>query len=348
MDALQGLDQADFTFADLLLVIVREVMAQLERWGVKELPEAETELVRQWFSDVLVSETQSRQILGEIGATAEAGHGIPFLAKLTAKVTAALKSSSDYRKEIRQRALRDIDDLVRRTNQLLDAAHIALKPVGPEERGLVVIFDNLEKLPDRRQVADAVLRRAEHITALRTHLILFFDTSDQYAPVADQPTEVFATHIVPMLPLRTKDQPLTAVSSSMGDATERLLDARMDLDRLMHDKRRFVEDVARLSGGRLRDIFHLTRKAVEFAVGPRLSSTDLEKGALKLAGERNVLARTEQWSRLREIHSGKQVARDEGDGFLLQHSLVLNYNGAPWWDVHPLVAQDSRFAGGVA
>ena len=51
----------------------------------------------------------------------------------------------------------------------------------------------------------------------------------------------------------------------------------------------------------------------------------------------------DQWSRLAEIHRDKQVANDPGDGYLILHSLVLNYDSVPWWDVHPLARVDRRF-----
>ena len=55
------------------------------------------------------------------------------------------------------------------------------------------------------------------------------------------------------------------------------------------------------------------------------------------------MVKSRQWRRLAEIHRDKQVANDEDDAHLLLHLLVLNYDGEPWWDVHPLVRLDERF-----
>jgi hypothetical protein len=66
--------------------------------------------------------------------------------------------------------------------------------------------------------------------------------------------------------------------------------------------------------------------------------------ARRLSGERVTAIRPTQWERLARIHREKQVSNDpENDGELLLHSNVLNYDGEPWWDVHPLVRMDQRF-----
>ncbi len=98
-----------------------------------------------------------------------------------------------------------------------------------------------------------------------------------------------------------------------------------------------------LSGGRLRDIFALARLGCELADPDKVTPAHLQSAALKLRGERVIAGRPGHWPRLAEIHRDKQVANDENDAFLLLHSLVLNYDGDPWWDVHPLVRLDERF-----
>src|SRR5690606_1564938 len=101
------------------------------------------------------------------------------LAKFAAKVTAALKSNTSYRKVIRSHAERDLHDLVSRINMLLDGVHAAL---GPRRQQLCVVFDNLEKFYRRDLIDQAVLRRADEFRLLHCHLLLFFSPADQYAP----------------------------------------------------------------------------------------------------------------------------------------------------------------------
>ncbi len=139
-----------------------------------DIPKAQSDLVELWFAEELLTETHRKEIVGTVLTEAKAEGGIPFLAKLTAKVTGVLKSDNEYRKEIRRQAERDPADLVRRANALLDAAATAISLASGEKRRIAVVLDNLEKLNDR-QVDAAVLRRADELRQLRCHLVLFFD-----------------------------------------------------------------------------------------------------------------------------------------------------------------------------
>ncbi len=338
VDATATLDRADFRFAEVLLVIVEAVVNGLEAADTR-IPDHEAELVRSWFSEELLSATHRKQILGSVETEAAAGGGIPLIAKLAAKITAQLKSDNEYRLEIRRRAERDPEDLIRRVNMLLDAATKALKT--PR---LVVVLDNLEKIEDREMVDRAVLRRADELSRLRCHLVLFLAPADQYAPVTIQASQAFDVVYLPVLPIREKgDGPDHLDPKALG-AVRDLLERRADLAKVFDDSDAAVQQIARCSGGRIRDIFHLARHACELADPDRVSIQHLRIAAQRLRGERVTAIRPGQWARLAQIHREKQVANDPAnDGHLLLHSHVLSYDGEPWWDVHPLVRLDDRF-----
>lgn len=267
----------------------------------------------------------------------------PGSPKLSAKITAALKSDNEYRREIRQRAERDPVDLVRRANQLLDAASQALSLKHEERRKLVVVVDNLEKLADRRQVDAAVLCRADGFRELRCHLVLFFAPEDQYAPVTVQAGQAFDLVTLPMLPVRGREDAWEHAAPPALEAIRDLLARRVELDRVFSDVDAVVLAVAKWSGGRLRDVLHLTRLACELSDPDLVTPDTIDLAARKLSAERVTAVKPDQWPRLAEIAQDRQVANDPNDGFLLQHSLVLNYDGEPWWDIHPIVRLDRRF-----
>ncbi len=342
VDAIAAFDQGDLSFSDVILVIARAVIDGLGEAGV-DIPAREFEMLKMWFAEELLTESHRQQILASVETEAGAGGSIPWLVKLTAKITAALKSDNEYRREIRQRAERDPVDLVRRANQLLDAAAHALSSRHEERRRLVVVLDNLEKLADRRQVDAAVLRRADGLRELRCHLLLFFAPEDQYAPVTVQADQAFDLITLPMLPVRGRDDGWERVAAPVLDAVRELLARRMDLARVLTEPDAVLLALAKWSGGRLRDIFHLTRLACELSDPDPVTPELMDLAARRLSGERVTAAKPDQWARLAEIARDKQVANDPTDGFLLQHSLVLNYDGEPWWDVHPFVRLDRRF-----
>jgi hypothetical protein len=104
-----------------------------------------------------------------------------------------------------------------------------------------------------------------------------------------------------------------------------------------------ITEISRKSGGRLRDILALTRRACENAFSGKVSLQDVQYASESLTSERVTAVKPLQWSRLAEIHRDKQIANDSDDAHLLLHSLVLNYNGKQWFDIHPLVSLDKRF-----
>jgi hypothetical protein len=346
IDALAALDETDFTFSDVMLTITNGVVNALKEAKIV-IPNEQLNLVTNWFQEELLTETHAKQINASIDTEARASGGIPFLANLMAKVTATLKSDNEYRTEIRKRTDPDPDDLVRRVNVLLDAANQALTQHHKRETTVVVVFDNLEKIVDRKQVENAILRRADKLRQLRCHVLLFLDPADQYAPIAQQAEEAFDAVYVPMLHVRNKADPFETVSPAALKAIHDLLDRRVDLKKVFADVDNSVLEIARMSGGRLRDILALARRACENVFSGQVKLEDIKYAARSLCSTRATAVKqhekTDQWQRLAEIHRDKKPNNNPDDLYLMLHSLVLNYNGEQWWDVHPLVTLDERF-----
>jgi hypothetical protein len=133
------------------------------------------------------------------------------------------------------------------------------------------------------------------------------------------------------------------VSDRAIDAVRDLLDRRVNLERVFQPSRECLREITRLSGGRLRDVLHLARLTCELSDPDPVTPPHVKTAARKLKGERLTLVTPDLWPRLAEIHRDKQVANTPADAQLLLHSLVLDYDGDPWWDVHPLVQLDRRF-----
>ncbi len=341
VDAQAAFDTGAFTYSDFLLIVVNAVVNTLAEQQL-DVPSAEAQLVHDWFAEELLVEEHRTQVVGEMKAELKGKLGIPLLAKLTGKIAGLLKSDNEYRKEVRKRADRDPADLLRRTNFLLDAAGAALKATGAS-RKLVVIIDNLEKIPDRGLVDTAILRRAAEICQLRAHLLLFFNPADHYAPISVQAGDAYPILTVPVMPVRNANEGPAVIHDSAAKAVRAMVDKRVDAEAIFEDPENAVQLVTRYSGGRLRDVLHLLRYACELADDGKATTDDVNRSIARLSAERSAMAHPEDWPRLAEVRRDKKVANRKDDGYLLLHSLVLNYDGVPWWDVHPLVAEDTRF-----
>lgn len=336
VDVVAALDRTDLTFADALMAMVNAVAAELAAASAK-VPEAELALFKLYFAEELLTEEHVKELSGSIETSAEAGGGVPYFAKLLGKVTALVKSDSEYRREIRRKIERSPQDMIRRANLFLDAAATALGRV------LIVVFDNLEKVSDRSLVESAFLARADDLRSLRTTIVLFLHPADEFAPHRIRASDACDVVSLPMLPLRLQEQGYGAVNPNVQNAITDLLGLRLDLAALTEDPTACVRQVCLHSGGRLRDVLEIMRAACERAGARRITVELIDKCARKLAGERAAMLRPGDHERLIEVSASKQVPNDEAHAYLLLHSMVLQYNGVPWWDIHPLLLLIERF-----
>lgn len=238
---------------------MQSVVQELERRGL-DIPETRYRLVRDWFAESLVSEEHRKEILASLEAEVEAGERVPSLAKLIAKFTGTLKTDNAYRTEIRRRAERDPAELLHRANVVLDAAHEALSTAAEEKHRFVVVFDNLEKIDDRRQVEAAVLRRADELRQLRGHLVLFFSSFDQFAPGHVQASQVLDVVLMPMLPVRLRSDPYDTVQPEAVLALRALLGRRVDVDHVFRGAGECIREATIYSGGRFLDFLAVLRR----------------------------------------------------------------------------------------
>lgn len=339
VDAMTSFDQSDFGLADVILVVARAVIAELDTQGHALDPNV-VEATYLWFADELVSEQSRKQIESSIGAEATASIGFESLAKFSAKLASAIKTNNEYRVEIRHRALRDVDELIRRVNRLLDGAHAAL---AARKQQLCVVFDNLEKIVDRELVTKAVLVPAQELRELRCHLVLFLHPADDYAPTQIAASQCYRTLQIPALPVRFKGDGIAVVRPEARKAIQRLLDARLVPEQVFSDADAALTRLARESGGNIRDLFRLVLRAAELAEPAPITDEHITSACAWLGGQRTPLMSLADWRRAVQIDATKRVQNSTEDAHLLLHSCVLFYDGLPWWDVHPLVRNDPEF-----
>jgi hypothetical protein len=336
IDALQAFDQSEFTFSDVMLVAAEAIIRHLAELGL-ELGRTELEAVRQWFAEELVVEAHRTELLGGIEGIVTGEVSVPLVAKIAAKITAALKSQHDYRTEIRRRAGRDLGELVRRVNLLLDAVHVAVAP-----RKLCVVFDNLEKTA-LELVDAALLQRAEEFRRLRCNTLSFFNPASEYSPVRMRVSKVFTCVSVPALPVRLPGDAPDVVRAEAVDAITWMLGLRAVLDAVFEDVPACMRALTHWSGGHLRDLLHIARRAVENVEPAKVGVADIEHAGRWLGTNLASPLRPEDLPRAVELHRTHWVLDTEQDRRMLKNSCVLQYDGTQWWDVHPAIRAHELF-----
>lgn len=338
IDTLQVLDVGDFVFSDLILVLAESIIRQLLDSGL-DVASEQLEAVRHWFAEEILIDTHRDQILGSLDVSAEAGVSLPFVAAFAARLSAALKSDNEYRREIRRRTERNPADLVRRVNLLLDAVHQALAPRGAK---LCVVFDDLEKT-DAKLVDRAVLERAKEFRQLRTNTLLFFNPTNEYSPHTTRVSHAFECINVPVLPVRFPGDPPERVRPEAVTALERLLSQRLLLDGVFEDPPACIHALAYWSGGHVRDVLAIARAAAENVEPAKVRVDEIEKAGRSLGRRLISSLRPEDFARAVEIHRTNKILDTDQDRRMLKNSCVLAYDGTEWWDVHPGVRADELF-----
>ncbi len=344
IDAQTELDPSDLDFADILFTLSRSVLVELGEEGI-DVPEDAAKLLEQYFADEAYIETSAHRTKAELESSAEAWSGVPFVGKLLARFKASMKAESDYRREVRRAVQRDPRELIRRVNYLLDTATRAVRKRRGETCRLLLVVDNLEKFAKREIVERAMISRAGELRDLRCHLVTFLHPADEYAPRTVMASAAFQKVIsVPALPIRKSKDSIDRVDPACVAAVRALLDRRVDVDAIFEDGNAAVTALLRHSGGHLRDVLAIAREACELFTGPQIGLEQIEGAVQRLSRLHTAKIRPGDWQRLRKIAETKLISNEETDRYLMLHSLVLEYNGISWWDVHPYVRHDRRFS----
>ena len=138
----------ELDYSDLFLlaaVLVEKAMIDFKR----PLPQEKIRRVVQWFSEIITEDTEERK--SEIGVEAggQLGGSLPLnLGSLFVKLTASFKGTSAHAVKTRDTLRRYPDTLIGFTRDLMEAANEILRDHG-KERGLLLIFDNLDPLFSR-------------------------------------------------------------------------------------------------------------------------------------------------------------------------------------------------------
>ncbi len=271
-----------------------------------------------------------------LSASAEIGATMPFMAKLLAKITAAIKFSSERKVEVRREISLNFSEFTLRLNRLIEEASSLLRDrLG--KAGLVIIADGLEKLAYEVDAAgvsnyEAIfVRNADQLIAPACHTIYTVPISLAY----DQglwgvwPDSVY---VMPMLNMR-KPQASALVRE--------ILARRLDLERLF-ESLDDVDLIVRTSGGCMRDLMFLTRQAC--GPGDKITTEQVRRSIIGFQqGYDRLISETDMPVLYAVMESGSLEWTGSGRQ-LLDKRVVLEYlNESRWISVHPGISESASF-----
>ncbi len=260
----------DYDYTYLFLWLVEELVGKF----VSEKMPLETKLVdavANWFGEVSLHQEEwvKEQAALETEASAEGKTGLPWWLSLRifARLTSILQGSVEHRKEIRLRLQNRSRELVNRVNLLLDDARRVLKEAG-RPSNLLVVVDNLDRL-EPEAIEPLFFRNGDFLKEPRAHVVYTVPIATVVAP--NRISMVFEQNFTfPMVRVRT---PGNKRFTRGIEVMVTLIQHRAEIDAVFQS-RKVADELAKLSGGSVRDLMRLVQSASRVALAGSKSKID--------------------------------------------------------------------------
>jgi hypothetical protein len=299
---------------------------------------------------------QSVSLQGELTLNAEVSDkGLPilptFLAKLVVKLLAQIRGSAKEKKTIRQTLSKDISRLQSDVNLLLADAFSKWKQKLPQCKGFLFVFDNLDRSPV--DVANHLFfDYASQLKELHCPIIYTVPISVVYSP--QNVNNTFENyHIIPMINIYRYDvRDRSGKEPDYDDkglnAIASLVEKRVDVNAVFESRDGLME-LAKASGGHVRQMMQMVRKAIENARSGSVRRTKVtaEDVIYAINQEQFNFERiipTEHYPILVQVYLKKNAPKDEIGQLMLTNISVLEYNGTSRWNYpNPVVIRSHIF-----
>ncbi|MEQ9371143.1 MAG: AAA family ATPase [Coleofasciculus chthonoplastes F3-SA18-01] len=339
-------DINDVRYTDLYLIVIKQVEFELRKLGLS----FDAQLLQQfeaWFKDVTQETEETVEKSVSITGEASLGADAPFIAKLLVKLLAQIKGSNKQKTSIRQTLEKDLSRLKADVNLLLGNAYIKLRDKFPEYKGLLIIFDNLDRIPV--EVADHLfLDYATQLQDLNCTLIYTVPISVLCSPKNPLKQWDSDPHIVPMVTIyefeRERcdlDYNLTGLEAMAG-----LVEKRVQVEDVF-ESREVLLEMAKASGGHVRQLMQMMRTACRTASTRKHEKINAEDVTYAIKQQQFGFERfipDDHYPLLAQVCMTKNVSKDELGQLMLFNVSVLEYNGDKRWNYpNPVVKQNEFF-----
>lgn len=331
IDTEELLDLVDLDYLDVMLSIAKQTEQELRNQDIFISKDLLTE-ISDWFTDKVTETDETAEIIGAVKTEAEAGAKVPFFASLMASLTAEIKSASSRRTTTRQKLKREQAVFTARLNNLLlDARH---KVQEKTHTDIVLIVDGLEKmhyeiLSDGQSTHNRLfVQHAEQLKAPECHIIYTMPISLAYN--ANLGNDFDTPEVIPMV--KTSPEGIARLHEVIGQ--------RVNIESIVEDPE-FIDELAMLSGGVMRDLIRLVRLATE-TDNEKIGREDIDEARKTLIREYDRLLRDVEIEQLKWVLKHRRVTGDEAFARMLYLRLILEYhNGERWANLHPAIMQIS-------
>jgi energy-coupling factor transporter ATP-binding protein EcfA2 len=347
-------DINDVQYTDLYLLIAQYLEYEMRQINI-QLDSRIIQDIEQWFADVIRELEMSKNIevavAGEITISNSGLLPIPLLAKFLAKLTSQIKGASRDKTTIRRAIEKDISILMTSLNLLLRDAEKKLIAQYPNYKGILIVFDNLDRCPPH--VADKLFfDYAAQLQAIDCTVVYTVPIASLYSSrgIAKTFAKPYTVSMVNIYEYENRPDLLNYVDTGLNSLVE-LINKRIDIDRVFAD-RAILLDIIRASGGHVRDLMQMVRQACLTAIGRKHSQVQADDALYAINQAQFSFEREipdTHYPIIAETFLNKRAPSNSLGQDCLFYTYVLEYNGDRRWNYpHPTVMKINAFQTALA
>jgi len=340
------LDPVTINHVDLYIVLMEKLLKLSKEKGLK-IDDAFVEKLKLWTETDEIRTIKSLE--GSVGVEAKAGvevkKGIPFLAKFFGSLSASVKASGSYKKEITSKIEPKLFELIGNVNLLIG---IVKRQLWKENiQNLLIIIEDLDKL-DIPKAQELFYDYSPFLNQIAANTIFTFPISLLYHTKFNTIKSYFSDICeLPTIKVFNRDG---SPNKEGREILRKIVGRRMSLDLFEED---VLESFLVKSGGCIRDLFRMLLTASSRALDyekEKISRKEYCKAYWRLRNEyANSIAEKRQDGEVikyEEYIKALILTYESADKTppnsnavldLRQNLCILSYNDTQWFDLHPVV-----------
>jgi hypothetical protein len=330
VDLLTLLDPNNANYSDVWLSVAQRLFDRLQEDGIV-INDIALKRLQKWFTEQVLTDETVSGFSGDLKVEAEAGGGIPFVAKLLSRFTSQIQTGSTYRDTVRTVVRKTYSEFIAALNGLIAATTEAVQK---QNKGRCILFaiDGTDRFrgEDWKQF---FVDDANQLTLVNCFAVY---TAPMALKASGERLDMFESLVLPMIKLReftehgeTRDVAYRAMREMvLKRCHHELFDGLLALDALIT-----------FSGGHLRDALRLLFNAsIEGMDNNIIDSGVVEASARRLANDYRVSLEASHYRVLAQAAlDPENTDASEVITRLVEQGALLEYNTGSWRLPHPVV-----------
>ncbi len=336
------LDLLNIVHSDLFILMGEALLQIAEKLQCKIKKSLLEQITTFWYegTETVISQ-EAKRLCAEVGASAEVKGIFTNILGLFGQIKTDLKFNEETRREYRRK-------INVRTSEWIKILGLVSEEITKQTQGKrpIIIFEDLDKL-NPEDAWKVFYNYVSSLSGMKFPVIYTFPIGLSYDARFSAMESYFVTKTLPMIKIET----ITGEPFQDGiDIIRKIVEKRAKLELFEAD---VLENLIQYTGGSLRDLFYTINSSAKRALrrnSETISMEDAERALEELKTNLTRRIEEKEYDFLLNIYKGNKERIENKEMLLemLQASVVLEYNGKRWHNVHPLVVKFFKEQGMLA